>query len=110
MFNRHRIRYESGGLNTDFSKFYYFLLFITDRIERINRHIGSVNLVPIDISKDTFEVENGVEFDPYKLDYENSKKRAIKDTILTVLKKVVDLSNSNLLKNAEGLLAAKPID
>ena len=110
MFNRHRIQYESGALNEDFSKVYFFLTSITDRIEKINRHVGSVNLVPIDISEDTFEVENGVEFDPYKLDYENSEKGAIKDSILKVLKKMVDLSNSNLLKNADGLLATKPMD
>ena len=40
-----------------------------------------------------------IEFDPYKLDYENFEKGAIKDPILKVLKKMVDLSNSNLLKN-----------
>ena len=45
MFNRHRIQYESGTLNMDFSKIYFFLLSITDRIEKINRHMGSINLV-----------------------------------------------------------------
>ena len=109
MFNRHRIQYESGTLNTDFSKVYFFLLSITERIEKINKHTGSVNLVPIDISEDTFEVEDGVEFDLYKLDYENSEKGAIKDSILKVLKKMMDLSNSNLLKIADGLLATKPM-
>ena len=78
MFNRHRIQYESGALNTDFSKVYLFLPGITDRIEKISRHMGSVNLVPIDISEDTFEVEEGVVFDPYKLDYENPEKGAKK--------------------------------
>ena len=110
MFNRHRIQYESGALNTDFSKVYFFLLSITDRIEKINKHMGSVNLVPIDISEDTFEVEDSVEFDLYKLDYENSEKGAIKDSVLKVLKKMVDLSNSNLLINADGFLTTKPMD
>ena len=72
--------------------------------------MGSVSLVPIDISEDKFEVDNGAEFDPYKLDYENSGKDAMKDSILKVLKKMVDLSNSNHLKNADGLLAKKPMD
>ena len=110
MFNRHRIQYESGPLNRDFSKVYFFLPSITDRIEKINKHMGSVNLIPIDILEDTFKVEGGIEFDPYKLDCENPKKDAIKDSILKVLKKMVDLSNSNLLKNAGGLLATKPMD
>ena len=67
MFNRHRIQYESGALSTEFSKVCFFLPSITDRIGKINRNMGSVNFVPIDILEDTFEVENGVEFDPYKL-------------------------------------------
>ena len=98
MFNRHRIQYESGTLDTDFSKVYFFLPSIMDRIEKINRHMGSVNLVPIDISEDTFEVEGSSEFVLYKLDYESLETDAIKDSILKVLKKMVDLSNSNLIK------------
>ena len=110
MFNRYRIQYESGAQKTDFLKVYFFLLSIMDRIKKINRHMGSVNLFPIDISEDTFEVEGGIELDPYKLDYENPEKDAIKDLILKVLKKMVDLSNSNLVKNVDGLLATKPVD
>ena len=44
------------------------------------------------------------------VDYEDPEKGAIKDSILKVLKKMVDLSNSNPLKNADGLLATKPMD
>ena len=110
MFDRYRIQYKSGALNTDFSKVYFFLPSITDRTKKINRHMGSVNLVPIDILEDQFEVDKGSLFDPYKLDFENSKKDAIKDSVLKVLRKMVDLSNSNLLKNADGSLATKPMD
>ena len=35
--------------------------------------MGSVNLLPIDISEDTFEVD-GIPFDPSKLDYDNPDK------------------------------------
>ena len=72
--------------------------------------MGYVNLVPTDISEDQFEVDEGIEFDPYKRDYENSEKHAIKDSVLKVLRKMVDLSNSNLLKNADGLFATKLMD
>lgn len=53
-FNRHRIQYESGVLQTQFSKIYYFLPSIIDRVEKINRHMGSVHLLAIDISGDNF--------------------------------------------------------
>ena len=39
-FNRHKIQYESGALQTKFSQIYYFLPSITDRVEEINRHMG----------------------------------------------------------------------
>ena len=45
----------------------------------------SVNLLPIDISKDSFEVQVGIKFDPSKL-------------------------NANLVKNADGLLAKMSVD
>ena len=82
MFNRQRIQFESHALNMEFSKVYFFLPCITDRIEKINRHMGSVNLVSIDMPEDTFEVEGNIEFDPYKLDYEDPEKDKIKDLIL----------------------------
>ena len=33
----------------------------------------------------------------------------MREAVLRVLRKVVDLSNSNLVKNADGLLATRPI-
>ena len=35
--------------------------------------MGSVNLLPIDISEETFKVD-GIPFDPSKLDYHNPDK------------------------------------
>ena len=76
-FNRNRIQYESGALQTTYSNVYYFLPSTTDRLEEINRHMGSVNLSPIDISEKTLEVEDGVQFDNSKLDYECPEKENI---------------------------------
>ena len=72
-FNKYKIQYESGALQTNFSKIYYFLSSITDQVEEINRYMGSVNLLSIDIPEQTFEVD-GVAFDPSKLDYKNPGK------------------------------------
>lgn len=40
--------------------------------------MGSVNLMPIDIVEDSFEVEGNVSFDPSELDYENPQKEKIR--------------------------------
>ena len=108
-FNRERIQYESGALQTNFSRRYYFLPSITDRVKEINRHMGSLNLLPIDISEETFEVD-GVRFDPSKLDYDNPDKEKMAQAVMKVLKKVVDLSNLNVIKNANGLLAKRTVE
>ena len=59
----------------------FFQASITDQIEDLNRHMGSVNLVPIDISEDNFEVEGGIKFDPSKLDFDNSKEEKMTEAV-----------------------------
>ena len=109
-FNRHRIQYDSGTLNTGFLKNYLFLTPCTDRIEDANRHMGSANLSSIDIAEGNFEVEGGIPFDPSKLDYENPDKEKTKQAVFKLLEKVVDLSNANIIKNADGLLTKRSVD
>lgn len=72
--------------------------------------MGSVNLIPIDISEDTFKVEGGISFDPSKLDSDNPDREKIRKAVLKVLKKVLDLSNANIIKNANGLISKKAIN
>ena len=64
----------------------------------------------VDISKKTFEVEGGVQFDPSKLDYDNPDREKMREALLKMLKKVIELSNANLIKNADGLLAKKSVE
>lgn len=86
-FNRHRIQYESRAIDTKFSKMFYFRLSITDRVEDIKRHMGSVYLYPIDVPYNSFEIEN-VEFDPSKLDNENNPdKLKMTESVVKILKK-----------------------
>ena len=70
--NRDRIQYESGASQTASSEIFYFLPSTTDRAEEINRHMGSVNLYPIDMSYNSFEVDGNVSSDPSKLDNNGS--------------------------------------
>ena len=71
--------------------------------------MGSVNLVPIEIQEDNFEIEGG-KCDPSKLDFDNPEKHKMREAVLRVLREVVGLSNSHLVKNADGLLATRPIN
>ena len=58
--------------------------------------MGSVNLSAIDIDISDF----GQNFDPSKLDYINPERKDVRESVLNVLRKVVDLSNQNLRRNA----------
>ena len=75
LYNRHRLLFETGQLQTDFSNLYYFLPSIIDRSESINQRTNSVNLMPTDIPEKSFEVEDGVAFDPSKLEISGDEKK-----------------------------------
>ena len=110
-FNRHRIQYKYGAFQgLTFSNIYYFLPSTTDRVEEINRQVGSINLTPIDIPENTFEVEDNVQFDPSKLDYECKVKEKITKAVVKMLEKIIDISNSNLIKNVNDLLSTESVD
>ena len=72
--------------------------------------MGYVNLLPIDIAEDNFEIEGNVSFDSPKLDYENPDKEKISEAVVKMLKRIIELSNANLKKTADGLLAKLPVD
>ena len=67
--------------------------------------MGSVNLSPIDINENSFETENNISFDPSKLDIYCPEKQVMSEAVVKMLKKITDLSNSNLLRNANSLLS-----
>ena len=81
--------------------------FTTDRSEEINRYLGSVNLSSIDIPETTFERKEKVSFDPSKLDFSCQEKEIMTAAVVIMLKKILDMSSVNLIKNADGLLSKR---
>ena len=80
-----------------------------DRSEPINLHLHSVNLTPTNIpEKKTFQVKDKVAFDLCKLDVLCAEKKLMTEAVLKMLTKTADISNSSLVKNADGLLSKKP--
>ena len=78
-----------------------FFCILSVRIEDINRYLGSVNLNPIYTEFSEF----GLNFELSRLDYAGPQKIYTRKSVLKVLKKIVDLSNQNVKRNANGLLA-----
>ena len=46
IFNRHCVMIENGEADTEFSNNYFFLYFITDRNEEINKYLNNVSILP----------------------------------------------------------------
>ena len=86
-------------LNHQIFSFIFFFLF-----SLLNKYLGSVNLNTVDIGISEF----GENFDPSKLDLNGSNRENIRRSVLSVLKKVADLSIQNLKRNADGCLATVP--
>ena len=80
------VKNKSGALPTYSSNIYFFLPPTTDRVEDINRYMGSVNSLPIEIVESSFETEENVSFDPSKLDNFCPEKK-ITVAIVKMLKK-----------------------
>lgn len=97
--------FETGSLQTTFSNIFYFLPSTTDRSEEINRYLGSVNLSLINVPVSSFELKKNVVFDPSKLDFASQEKEIMTGAVVKMVKKIVHMSNANLVKNADGLLS-----
>ena len=69
--------------------------------------MNSANLTLIYIPEKIFEVKDNITFDPPMLDINCEEKKLMTEAIVKMLKKMADISNSSLNKNADGLLSRK---
>ena len=60
IFGRHKVQYEFGSLGDHCSNVFFFLPSTVNGIEKIDQHLGSVNLNVVDIDIKDF----GENFDP----------------------------------------------
>ena len=96
---------ESGELDSEFSQFYFFLPSVTDRLEEINQYLNNVSISPIDIKQGKLNVWSaGSNFNPAKLDLYGEQKKVMTEAVVACLKHMCNISNSNLVRNAGGLL------
>ena len=65
----------------------------------------SANLLPRDVPVSPFETEESVVFDTSKLDFARQDKEIMTGPVVKILKKIADMSNANLAKNADGLFS-----
>ena len=108
VFNRHRVMIESGEADAEFSNIYFFLPFITDRNEEINKYLN-VSISPTDVSQEHLNNWAGVEFNPSKLDLFANDKALMSAAVAKCLRYIKNISISNVVRNADGLLSRKEV-
>ena len=86
---------ESGEADAEFSNIYFFLPFITDRNEEINKYLNNVSISPINVSQEQLNKWTGVDFNPSKLDLFGSNKALISTAVVKCLRHINDISKSN---------------
>ena len=101
---------ESGEIDGDFSNIYFLLPAITDWSEEINRYLNKVSISPIEFSQEQLDNWPGTKFDPSKLDLLGLEKNTISDAIIKSLKHVNNISNSNIVRNVNGVLSRREVD
>ena len=55
----------------------------------------------------SFETKGNVGFHPSKLDFSSQEKEIMTGAVINMLRKIADMSNANLFKNADGLLSKR---
>ena len=73
-FNRHKMMFETGSLQTTLSNVFYFLPSATERGEEKNRYLESVNFSLIDLPVSSFETKENIDFNSSKPDLASQEK------------------------------------
>ena len=105
IFNRHHTIIDRGEVDGEKSNTYFFLPSITDRSKEINKYLNNVSISPTDVSQQQLNMWAGTSFDPSKLDLYGPDEKLITNVVEECLRHINDVSNSNTVCNADGLLS-----
>ena len=108
LFNNFKYHYKAFTLSADKSNVYFLLPAALDRSEE-KIYFNSVKLSPIDVEEDSFISDSKIIFDPSKLDINNPQEKMFSEAIIQKMKLVAEISNSNIVRNAQCFLLTKKI-
>ena len=92
--------------NLQMSQLFFCLPSITDRKESLKQYFKNVNIRLIDEDKKKLDTLSGETFDPSKLGSKSPKMRSV---VMSTLKEIASILNSNLKKNADTLTCKEKI-
>ena len=91
----------------EFSALVFFLSSVTDRSEEVNQYLNNVSIRPTGIAQYDFNqwIESGEDFEPHYSELFGEKKHIARNCMASALKHIVRISNPNLMKTPDGLIA-----
>ena len=110
IFNHHRAMIGAGEIDSESSNIYFLLPSITDRSEDFNIYLRNVSISPIDITQKQYNDWAGCSFNPEKLDVLGTDKAVLSAAVIQCLRHINNISNSNLVKNADAILYQKEVE
>ena len=86
--------------------------FITDRKEVVNQYMGNVSLCSVEVIQADFKewIESSDNFEPQILEIFGEKRKVARDCVVSVLKHMINVYNSNILRYADGIIVKIDID
>ena len=96
---------KSGEVEVEMSNIFFFLPSITDRSEDINKYLSNVDRHHLATVEQLGQNSFWSKLDTYDLE-----KNAMNDAVIKCLKHMNDISNSNIVRNADGLFSRKEVD
>ena len=96
---------KSGEVEVEMSNIFFFLPSITDRSEDINKYLSNVDRHHLATVEQLGQNSFWSKLDTYDLE-----KNAMNDAVIKCLKHMNDISNSNIVRNADGLSSRKEVD
>ena len=107
MFNCHKTLADSGEVDFNMSRLFLFSPSIADRPEEINQYLTNVSTAPLDVTKKQLDIWAGGDFDPSKREHHHLETEKIKKAVVKAIEHIASASNSNLVRNADGILCRK---
>ena len=102
---------ESCEFVSESSRTYFFLPSVNDWVEGISQYLKNVSITPIDIKQEQLNVwADNTLFDPSKLDLIDVEKKITSDALYKCLERINNISNSNLVHDADDVLSVRKVD
>ena len=108
IFNRHHVLIERRSWCRIF-KYLFFTSATTNINEEINKYLNNFSTSTIDVSQEQLNNWAGIEFNLSKLDLFKSDKTLMSAAAVQCLRHINDISNSNVIRNADDLLSRRAV-